>query len=261
MKNRSALAAGLAAGIAALGLAASSAGAQTIPNCGGQGAARHDASVAAPYVCNLPGIDITQPGPNGPVTRHFAAQVTVNGIIVSVTFKMTGGVLPVKVPVGIVHHFGVSGNPCSQPGDCPNASGNILPGQTTATVTDSKPCQDGQLDVKAVDISPSSGDTYRVGGPWILNGLASVCLLAPPPGETTVPTTAPATTVPATTVPGEATSIPASTGPTTTAARVSPGGTLPPTGSNDGPPAAAIAVLAFAVGTALIAFTRNPRKV
>lgn len=190
-----------------------------IPNCGGQDALPQP----VPYTCNLPGKDITSQG----VTRHFSAQVKVDGTFINVTFLMTlNGVpkaLPVDVDILIDHHIGKSGDG----GPDATAKGVIPKGQTTATLTVKTPCFEGQLDVFAVDVV-TKGDTYRVGGPWIQNG---VCVV-----PTTTPTTTPGSTTPSTTAPQSSTvptSVPnTSGGPGVSAsARVE---ALPATGAENG---------------------------
>jgi len=189
-----------------------------VPNCGGQSAAPQP----VPYVCNLPGIDITYQG----VTRHFAAQVFADGTKVTVTFTMSAP-LPVAVPIRIVHHEGISGA-----GGSENESSGVIPaGATTAVLVDSAPCRNGQLDVKAVNTSNGSGDKYRVGGPWIRNGTGCI-------DTSTVPqsTTVPSTTIapPSTSTPGSTTTPPGpveSTAPTTVGGGAS-SKNLPATGSS-----------------------------
>jgi hypothetical protein len=195
-------------GLAAVGVAAYATPAHAA-NCGGQGAAPQP----VPYTCTLPGIDITVSG----ITRHFSAVVSANGTSVTAVITMTGGLLPVNVPVKIVHHEGISG----AGGNEDSAQGFILAGQTTATVVDSSPCRAGQLDVKAVDTSPGSGDKFRIGGPWITNGTG--CMDT----QTTVPATTVASTVPAVTTPGAPTTAP--TVPATDASRIT---ALPATGTD-----------------------------
>jgi hypothetical protein len=192
-----------------------------VPNCGGQSAPPQP----VPYTCNLPAKAITYQG----VTRSFSAVVNADGSRVTVQFVMSAP-LPVDVPIRIVHHESISGA-----GGAENeSSGFIFAGQTTATLTDSAPCREGQLDVKAVNTSNGSGDAFRVGGPWIQNGTGCTVV------TTTVPqssTTVTATSVPSSTVPPPA-SVPQ---PTTSAPTVpsvtskASGGTLPPTGSSAGP--------------------------
>ena len=222
--------------------------AQAVPNCGGQGAARHDATVANPYVCNLPGLDVTVTGPGGqPVTRHFAAQVTANGLTVSATFKMTGGVLPVDVPIRVSHHFGVSGGG----GPSSENSGFIRAGQTTGTVTDSFPCRDGQFDVKAW-FTANGDERGRVGGPWILNGTEATCLLAPGP-TTTAPATTTTPTTPASVAPLPSVA-PSVTSGSTQAPQAGVSGTLPATGHGE---PVAIAVVVALFGAFLVVVARS----
>jgi hypothetical protein len=200
-------------------------------NCGGQGAAPVAASADAPYVCTMPGIDITVQG----VTRHFSGVLTANGTTVSVTFTMSAP-LPVAVPLVLIHHTGKSGD--GQPEI--RVEGSIPAGSTTATVVDSKPCQDGQVDAKAIFTKPGD-ERGRVGGPWIFNGTPEQCI--------DTQTSVPATTVPvATTVPGTVAPLPSVPG--TPAPSISQRATtLPATGYPiAGPLLLAATVLGFGYG-------------
>jgi len=209
-------------------------------NCGGQNATPQP----VPYTCNLPGIDLTVQG----ITRHFSAVVNADGTRVTVQFIMTGGTLPVAVPIRIVHHEGISGAGGSEN----ESQGTIPAGQTTATLTDSAPCRDGQLDVKAVFIANGQSQG-RVGGPWIQNGTGCNATTTVPQSSTTLPVSS--------TVPPSPTTTPASTVPSTvgSTAPASPpqsgggGGThstqIPATGRDASPLILASAVL---VGLGLV---------
>lgn len=234
--------------LGALGLAAgltlaSHGTAHALPNCGGQHAAPH----AVPYDCALPGIDITVGG----LTRHFSAVVHANGTNVSVDYLMTGGTLPVNVPIRITHHENISGAGLGSD----TAAGFILAGQTTATLTDSSPCRAGQLDVMAVVTAPGSGDRFRVGGPWIENGTGCTDTSSIPATVPTPPTTAPAVPVPPVVPPSTGQGPPAQRPPVQAGPPTSTFG-LPPTGSSSSPAAVAGGVLA-GVGFAALAIASN----
>jgi len=204
--------AGLAAlSITVLGVTALYTGTAHAANCGGQGAPGSPTNPLpappVPYTCTLPGKDITVAG----VTRHFSAVVRVTGTQVFVDFTMSAP-LPVDVPIWIEHHTGISG----AGGTSDNAQGFILAGQTTATLEDSSPGRNGQLDVFAIFRRQDKG---RVGGPWIQNGV--------PPVPTTAPPVVPPSTVPGTpTPPAPAPTTPPSAG----TGALGGGGTLPQTG-------------------------------
>ncbi len=210
------------------------------PNCGGQNAAPQP----VPYTCNLPGIDITAQG----ATRHFAAQVHADGNAVTITYLMTGGVLPVDVPIRIVHHEGISG----AGGASDEATGVIPAGKTTATLTDSSPCRAGQLDVKAVDISNGSGDRFRVGGPWIQNGTGCNETTTVPQSSTTVPVPPSSTAPPPASTPG---STPGSSVESTAPTSVG-GGALPKTG-HDNTPLVLLGVLLVGLGAIVLEVRRR----
>jgi hypothetical protein len=212
-----------------------------VPNCGGQSAPPQP----VPYQCDLPGIDITASG----FTRHFAAHLSADGTHVTVQWVMTGGVLPVAVPIQMIHHIGISG----AGGPETAASGVVPAGQTTATLSVTSPCFAGQVDIWAV----STGPNFRVGGPWIQNGTGCTVV------TTTVPqssTTVTATSVPSSTVPPPA-SVPQ---PTTSAPTVpsvtskASGGTLPPTGVDRWLPLIGLGLLVGGLLAITAAISRRP---
>ena len=190
--------------------------ASALPNCGGQNAAPQP----VPYTCFLPGRDITYQG----VTRHFSAVVFADGVHVTVTYTMSAPV-PVDVPIRIVHHTGISGAGLGSD----QSQGFIPAGQTTATLVDSSPCREGQLDVKAVNTANGSGDNFRVGGPWIRNGDSCIDTTTIPSSSTTTAVTS-STVPPPSSTPGTRPPV-ESTAPTSRPPVTSGGGTLPPTGN------------------------------
>lgn len=182
-------------GTAALGLAligstavATSAYA-AIPNCGGQSAAPQP----VPYDCILP--------PKVIDGTTFAGSVHADGTTVTVTIeigRVVGGVwVPglgvrtVPTPAAIEHHENISG----AGGASETAHGVIPAGGFRIVLTDSSPCRNGQLDVFVVNVGPN----FRLGGPWIQNGVGCV---APTTVASSAPTTTPSggsTTAPGTT--------------------------------------------------------------
>lgn len=238
--------------LGALGLAAgltlaSHGTAHALPNCGGQ----HAPPQPVPYDCALPGLDITV----GQTTRHFSAVVHANGTNVSVDYLMTGGTLPVDVPIRITHHDGISGAGLNSD----TASGFIRAGSTTATLVDSSPCRAGQLDVMAVVTAPGSGSRFRVGGPWIENGTGCTDTTSIPTSSTPATVPAPPTTTPAVPVPPV---VPPSTGQGPPVPSVPAGppitGTLPATGSSEyGPVTLAALLLGPGAAAIVVAATRR----
>jgi len=232
-------------GTAALGLAligstavATSAHA-ALPNCGGQSAAPQP----VPYSCILP--------PKVIDGTTFAGRVDADGTVVTVTIeigKVVGGVwVPglgvrtVPTPAAIIHHQDVSG----AGGPSENAQGTIPPGGFRIVLTDSSPCRDGQLDVFVV----STGPNFRLGGPWIQNGVNCV---APTTVASTAPTTTPSggsTSAPGTTVAFPlVTVVPTSAGVAAVVA-------LPETGSNGADARLLVALGLVLLGAVLIVVT------
>jgi hypothetical protein len=217
------------------------------PNCGGQSAAPQP----VPYDCDLPGIDITYQG----VTRHFSAHVHADGTHVTVTYLMSTP-LPVDVPIRIVHHEGVSGA-----GLASDSSQGVIPaGAVTATLVDSSPCRDGQLDVKAVFIGNGQSQG-RVGGPWIRNGTDCTTTTTVPQSSTTsLPTSTSSSAPPPTTTPTS--TVPSTVGSTAPTSPPQSGGggasstNLPATGS-DLLPRALIGVVLFGLGAIVLEIKRR----
>ena len=174
--------------VSALGvMLAGSAGAQSLPFCGGQNAPPQP----VPYTCRTQTQTIDG--------SQVSAVLHADGTTVTVTYTLLAP-RPTDAPIRITHHIGISG----AGGTRSVANGVIPAGQTTATLSVTTPCFAGQVDIKFVFVlgHPTAGscgwpldpERHAAVHPAAAAAAAATTARPPPPPPTTTATTA-ATTV------------------------------------------------------------------